>query len=63
MPLIWVRHLNILEMVDMDKHMAEGASSRLPRFYLSSLSYIVALGTLLGLSMGEEALLLLFITF
>lgn len=63
MPLMWVRHLTNLEMIDVDECVAEGASNRLPRFYLSFLSYVVALGTMLGLSMGEEALPFLFIAF
>jgi hypothetical protein len=50
-------------MVDEHEHVAEGASSRLPRFYLSFLSYIVTLGIMLGLSIGEEVLPLLFIIF
>jgi hypothetical protein len=63
MPLMWVHHLTNLEMVDVHEHVAEGASSRLPRFYLSFLYYVVVLGIMLGLSMGEEALPLLFIAF
>lgn len=63
MPLMWARPLTSLEMVDMDEHVTEGTSSRLPRFYLPFLSYVVALGTMLSLSMGEEALPLLFVTF
>lgn len=55
MPLMWVRHLTSLEMVDMDEYVAEGANSRLPKFYLYFLSYVIALGTMLGLSMGEES--------
>ncbi|XP_050889317.1 GTP-binding protein At3g49725, chloroplastic-like [Lathyrus oleraceus] len=33
-------------MVDAHEHVAEGTSSRLPRFYLSFLSYLVALETM-----------------
>ena len=51
-----MRHLPSLGMVEAHEHMAEGASSRLPRYYLSFLSYVVALGTMQDLSMGEEAL-------
>lgn len=58
-----MHHLTNLGMVEAHRKVAEGASSRLPRFYLSFLSYVVALGTMHGLSMGEEALPLLFIAF
>ena len=60
---IWVRHLTSLEMVGMDEHVAKATSSRHFRFYLPFLPYVVALGTMLDLSVGEEALPLLFIAF
>lgn len=56
MPLMWVRHLTNLEMVDVDEHVEEVTSSRFSRFYIPFLSYVVTLGTMLDLSMGEEAL-------